>query len=70
MPSPTYSYGPATGKLAWPTDDPKVARSYAKVMSSDGATWLVHEYPPGDPQPGRLIATYKNGELVSGEEVS
>ena len=60
----TYSYGNAAQPLAWPTDDPEVAHSYARAMSADGARWVVHEYPPGDPQPGKLVATYLNGDLV------
>ena len=61
----TYSYGNAAQRLAWPTDDPEVAHSYAQAMSAGGDTWTVHEYPPGDPQPGRLVATYLNGEIIS-----
>lgn len=60
----TYSYGNAAQPLAWPTSDPEVAHRWARVMSTDGDTWTVHEYPPGDPQPGELVATYLNGEIV------
>ena len=61
----TYSYGNAAQPLAWPTDDPEVAHGYARAMSAGGDTWLVHEYPPGDPQPGRLLATYVKGKPVA-----
>jgi hypothetical protein len=60
----TYSYGNARSTSAWPTGDEQTAHNYAKALSTSGDTWLVHEYPPGPPQPGRLIATYRNGELV------
>ncbi len=62
----TYSYGEAAQPLAWPTAYPEVAHNYARVMSAGGDAWLVHEYPPGGLQPGRLVAVYLNGEIVQG----
>lgn len=60
----TYSYGNARSASAWPTSELQVAHNYARALSTSGDAWQVHEYPPGDPQPGQLIATYRNGELV------
>ena len=62
----TYSWGAAAQPLAWPTNDPELAHFQARRASTEGAAWTVHEYPPGDPQPGTLVATYLNGELVQG----
>ena len=60
----TCSYGNARSASAWPPGDPQAAHDYARALSTSGGVWLVHEYPPGAPQPGRLIATYRNGEIV------
>jgi hypothetical protein len=60
----TYSYG-RTGALRHnPTNDPDAAHRLARIASSLGESWEVHEYPPGGPQPGRLVATYWNGKIV------
>jgi hypothetical protein len=58
---PTYSFGAATQRAAWPVDDPQTAHSRARHMSTDGQPWVVTEYPPGG-GPGRTVATYIKGK--------
>lgn len=67
MSGPTYSYGRTGTRHATPTASLETAHREAQRASRLYESWSVHEYPPGPPQPGKLIATYRNGELVAGE---
>jgi hypothetical protein len=62
----TYSYGRSGTRHHSPANDLELAHYQAQRASALGESWAVHEYPPGDPQPGKLIATYLNGEIAQG----
>jgi hypothetical protein len=61
----TYSYGRTDTRHHAPAKDLDLAHYHAKRASARGESWTVHEYPPGDPQPGKLIATYVDGEIIA-----
>lgn len=61
---PTYSWGLAGARAHWPADTREGAERWAQHMSTDGRPRDVAEYPPGG-GPGRIIATYAGGRLVT-----
>ena len=58
---PTYSFGHAGRRAAWPVPSLEQATARARQMSADGEPYAVTEYPPGG-GPGRTVATYVYGK--------
>jgi hypothetical protein len=58
---PTYSFGHAGKRAAWPVPSLDEATARARQASADGEPYVVTEYPPGG-GPGRTVATYVYGE--------
>jgi hypothetical protein len=61
----TYSYGRSGARCHNPVNDLELAHYQAQRASTHGESWTVHEYPPGDPRPGKLVATYVDGEIIT-----
>ena len=59
--APTYSFGHASQRAAWPVPSLEEATARARQMSADGEPYVVTEYPPGD-GPGKTVATYVYGK--------
>jgi hypothetical protein len=57
---PTYSFGHAGQRAAWPVPSLDEATDRARQASADGEPYVVTEYPPGG-GPGRTVATYVYG---------
>jgi hypothetical protein len=58
---PSYSFGHAGQRAAWPVPSLEEAATRARQMSAGGKPYVVTEYPPGG-GPGRTIATYVHGK--------
>jgi len=58
---PTYSFGHAGQRAAWPVPSLEEATARARQASADGEPYVVAEYPPGG-GPGRTVATYVYGK--------
>jgi hypothetical protein len=58
---PTYSFGHAGQRAAWPVDSLEEATARARQMSGGGEPYVVTEYPAGG-GPGRTVATYVYGK--------
>ena len=58
---PTYSFGHAGQRAAWPVDSLEEATARARQMSGGGEPYVVTEYPAGG-GPGRTVATYVHGK--------